>query len=261
MKLIDTHAHIAHGRLYQQVDSVLDRAAAAGVVATICAVGDLAESKTALGLARKYASQNVFWITGIHPHEAKDAPAETPRILGELYAKERCVGIGEIGLDYHYDFSPRPRQREVFATQLEVAKNLSAAIIIHTREAFDETMEILRSSGVDGSRVIFHSFTGGEDEVRTVLDFGAAVSFSGIVTFKSAADIQRAALLVPDDRILVETDCPYLSPEPMRKMKTNEPANVAHVAAFLANLRNTPPENFARGTTENAIRLFNLNLS
>jgi len=261
MKLIDTHCHLAHGRIYQQVDAVLNRASDAGVIATICAVGDLTESKTALGLARKHESQNVFWITGIHPHEAKDAPPETVRILGELYAKDRCVGIGEIGLDYHYDFSPREQQQKVFAEQLEFGKQVGATIVVHTREAFDDTMEILQTSGIDGSRVIFHSFTGGTDEVRSILDFGAAVSFSGIVTFKNASDIRQAALLVPDDRILIETDSPYLSPEPVRKMHPNEPANVAHVAEFLAKIRNTSPENFAQQTTDNAIRLFNLPLS
>ena len=260
MKLIDTHCHLTHGQLYQQVDAVLKRAGDAGVIAMICAVGDLTESKTALGIARKYESQNVFWLAGIHPHEAKDAPAETVRILGELYAKPRCVGIGEIGLDYHYDFSPRRQQQEVFAEQLDQARQLSATIVVHTREAFDDTMEILRESGVDGSKVIFHSFTGGPDEVRRILDLGAAVSFSGVVTFKNANDIRRAALLVPDDRILIETDSPYLAPEPVRKMRPNEPANVAHVAAFLAKIRNTSPENFAQQTADNAIRLFDLPL-
>ena len=261
MKLIDTHCHLAHGQLYQQADAILNRAGDAGVIATICAVGDLAESKTALGLARKYESQNVFWIAGIHPHEAKDAPPEAIGVLEQLYAKDRCVGIGEIGLDYHYDFSPREQQRKVFAEQLELGRRVGATIVVHTREAFGETMEILRESGVDGSKVIFHSFTGGPDEVREILDFGAAVSFSGIVTFKNASDLQQAALLVPDDRILIETDSPYLSPEPVRKTRPNEPANVAHVAAFLAKIRNTPAETFAQQTTENAIRIFNLPLS
>ena len=261
MKLIDTHAHLAHGRVYQQVDAVLNRAGKAGVIATICAVGNLAESKTALNLSREYESKNVFWMTGIHPHEAKDAPPETVRILEELYAKERCVGIGEIGLDYHYDFSPHEQQREVFIRQLELGKRLGATIVVHTREAFDETMEILRESGIDGSKVIFHSFTGGPDEVHRILDFGAAVSFSGIVTFKNASDIQQAALLVPNDRILIETDSPYLSPEPVRNTRPNEPANVAHIATFLAKIRNVSPEDFGRQTTDNAIRLFSLPLS
>ena len=260
MKLIDTHAHLAHGRVYQQVDAVLNRAGKAGVIATICAVGNLAESKTALNLSREYESQNVFRMTGIHPHEAKDAPSETVRVLGELYAKPRCVGIGEIGLDYHYDFSPRQQQQKVFTEQLELGKRLGATIVVHTREAFDETMQIFRESGVDGSKVIFHSFTGGSDEVRRILDFGAALSFSGIATFKNANDIREGALLVPDDRILIETDSPYLAPEPVRKMRPNEPANVAHVATFFAKIRNTSPEKFAQQTTDNAIRLFNLPL-
>lgn len=261
MKLIDTHAHLSHKQLCRQVDAVLGRAGDAGVIATICAVADITESKTALSLASKYESQNVFSLAGIHPHEAKDAPPEIADILSELYANDRCVGIGEVGLDYHYDFSPREQQQKVFAEQLETGKNLGATIVVHTREAFDDTMEILRASEVDGSRVIFHSFTSGPDEIRRILDFGAAVSFSGIVTFKNANDTRQGALLVPDDRILVETDSPYLSPEPVRKTRPNEPANVAHIAAFLAKIRNTSPENFARQTTDNAIRLFRIPLS
>ncbi|MCP4378705.1 MAG: TatD family hydrolase, partial [bacterium] len=136
------------------------------------------------------------------------------------------------------------------------ATRLGKVIMIHTREAFDETMEVIRDSGVDGSTLVFHSFTGGASEVRDVLDIGAMVSYSGIATFKTADDIRDGVLIVPDDRILVETDAPYLSPEPVRSAKVNQPAYVSHVAARLASLRRTDTEQFAEQTTANAKRFF-----
>lgn len=252
--LIDTHAHISHGRLRQQAEAVVARAQQAGVGAVICAAGDLHESKTALGLARQLSG--VFSTAGTHPHEAKDAPEGYLDSLENLLAQPECVALGEIGLDYHYDFSPREDQRRVFTEQLALDTRLGTPIVIHTREAFDDTMTILTQSGADGRCVVFHSFTGGPAEARRVLDFGATLSFSGIATFKTADEIRQAVLLTPADRILVETDSPYLSPEPMRKMKTNEPANVVHVARRLADLRGVPFDDFAEQTTQNALRLF-----
>ncbi|MCD4825261.1 MAG: TatD family hydrolase [Phycisphaerae bacterium] len=256
MNLIDTHCHLAHGKLYQNIPALLEEAAAANVSTIICAAADLHESKTALGLAQKYP--NIYSLAGVHPHEAQAADAEMIRQIGSIASHDRCVAIGEIGLDYHYDFSPREDQRRVFAEQLELARTMGAAVVIHAREAFDETMVILADSGIDERRVLFHSFTGSPAEAKRCLDIGAMLSFSGIATFNSAADIRSAAVLCPPDRILVETDAPYLSPEPVRKIKTNVPANVVHVAMRLAAERNTPVETFAKQTTENARKFFNL---
>jgi len=259
MKLIDTHCHLAHGRLRQRVDEVLARAADAGVVACISAAGDVAEAKASLGLADKHA--NVFFTAGVHPHDAKDVNDEALRQVEQLAGRDRCVATGEIGLDYHYDFSPREAQRAAFAVQLHIAKRIGKPIVVHTREALDDTLAIVAEADLGEQTVIFHSFTEGADSVRRVLDVGAAVSFSGIATFKKANDIRKAAKIVPDDRILIETDAPYLSPEPVRKMKTNEPANVQHVAACLADVRGLAADAFAEQTTANAVRLFGLDIS
>ena len=256
MKLVDTHCHLCHGRLRGQVADVLDRGREAGVVATVCAVGDVQESRAAAALAGEYP--DVFCMAGVHPHAAKEVGPHFLTQLEPLAAHDRNAAIGEIGLDYHYEYSPRADQQRVFAEQLDLAVQLDKLVVVHTREAFGDTMALLDAADVDGSRVVFHSWTGDAAEVRRVLDFGAAVSFSGIVTFQKADDIRQAAAVVPDERLLVETDGPFLSPEPVRKMKTNEPANVAHVAACLARVRGTDAEALARITTENATRLFGL---
>lgn len=254
--LIDTHCHLTHGKLTQQIPDVLDRAKAAGVTKCICAAATLHESRAAATIASQF--DNVWSTAGVHPHDAKAAGDDYLRIIEDLCERPRTVALGEIGLDYHYDFSPRDDQRRVFGEQLALAKRLAIPIVIHTREAFDDTMAVLDDSGVDGSLVAFHSFTGDASQVRRVLDIGSMVSFSGIVTFKKADDLREAAVLVDDDRIMVETDAPYLTPDPVRKMKTNEPANVAHVAACLARVRGASPAALAKLTTRNAIRFFSL---
>ncbi len=256
MQLIDTHCHLAHGRLLPDVGNVLSRARAAGVAAVICAAGDLAEGRANLGLAHR--EKDVFALAGVHPHEAKDAQGNYLSQIEELAADARNVGIGEIGLDYHYDFSPRPDQRRVFGEQLDLAGRLGKNVVIHTREAFEDTLSIIAQSGVEGRRIVFHSFTENAAAARRALDLGAMISFSGIVTFARSDELRQAALLVPADRMFVETDAPYLSPEPVRKMKTNEPANVLHVTAFLARLRGVATEEFAAQTTRNAREFFGL---
>ena len=256
MDLIDTHCHLCHGRLYQQVESVLARARQAGVGTLICAAADLHESRTALSLAR--SREGVYSLAGVHPHEAKAPGEDFIGAIERLAGDPKCLAVGEIGLDYHYDFSERPDQRRVFAEQLALARRIGAAVVLHVREAFADALSILAESGLAGARAVFHSFTGNAAQARAALDLGAMSSFSGIVTFKRAGDVQAAAELVPDDRIMIETDAPYLSPEPVRKMKTNEPANVAHVAEFLARLRNTTPEALAEQTAQNARAFFAL---
>ena len=242
----------------QQIPDVLDRARESGVDAVICAASDMHESKAALDLAQRF--EIGFCMAGVHPHEAKSTPSSYIQQIEQLLAEKKCVALGEIGLDYHYDFSPRDVQRRVFTEQLELAGRVEVPVVVHTREAFKDTMSILIDNGVEGSRVIFHSFTGGPAEAREVLDFGATLSFSGIATFKRTDDIRAAAVLAPDDRILIETDSPYLSPEPVRNMRTNEPANVAHVARSLAESRRVDLGTFAAQTTANAGRVFHLDI-
>ncbi len=259
MVLIDTHCHLTHSRLREQLQQVLDRARKAGVEVMICASADIAESSASLELAAEHVG--IYATCGVHPHEAAKAIEQGESFidaLRPLLAEPRCVALGEIGLDYHYDSSPRQQQRQAFEMQLGLASEISKPIVIHTREAFEDTLAIIASSGIDGRRFIFHSFTEGPAATQRVLEMGAAISFSGIVTFKNASDLQASARLVPGERLLVETDSPYLSPEPVRKMKTNEPANVAHVLRFLAHLRDQEPATLANQVLQNARRMFGL---
>lgn len=256
MNLIDTHCHLADRRLRRNIDQVIRDAASAGVNTMISATANIPDARIAADIASEHAE--VFCTAGVHPHHAAEQDEKYLADIERLAAHQRNVAIGEIGLDYHYDYSPRPRQQEVFAEQLALADRLGKVIVIHTREAFDDTMAIVRDSGVDGQALVFHSFTGGAGEVREILDIGAMVSFSGIVTFKTAEDIRTGALIVPDDRILVETDAPYLSPEPVRNVRVNQPAYVAHVAVRLASLRSVDAGQFAEQTTANAKRFFGL---
>jgi len=256
MNLIDTHCHLADRRLARNIDQIVAEAASAGVNAMISAAANLPDAKTAAEIASKHPE--VFCTAGVHPHHAEEQGEGYLNQIEKLSTSDRNVAIGEIGLDYHYDYSPRPRQQEVFAQQLALAERLGKAIVIHTREAFDDTMAIIRESGVDGSTLVFHSFTGGAGEVREILDIGAMVSYSGIATFKSADDIRAGALIVPEDRIFVETDSPYLSPVPVRNARVNQPAHAAHVAVCLAALRGVEPEQFAEQTTANAKRFFGM---
>ncbi len=256
MKLIDTHCHLTDDRLKPGLEGVLSRAGEAGGVAFICATAHIADSAEAAEIAGRH--KQVWCTAGVHPHDAKNVGKDYLERLKELAANSKNVAIGEIGLDYHYDFSPRDVQRRIFAEQLALAARLGKPVAVHTREAFDDTLAVISESGIAGGQILFHSFTGGPDEIRRVLNIGAFVSYSGIATFNSAADIRAGAALVPDDRVLIETDAPYLSPEPVRKMKINEPANVIHVAECLAVVRRTTPKTFAEQTTANAVRFFAL---
>ncbi len=256
MNLIDTHCHLADKRLGRNIDKVIDQARGAGVNTMISAAANLSDARIAADLASQHPE--VFCTAGVHPHHAAEHDKSYLGQIEQLAAGDRNVAIGEIGLDYHYDYSPRPRQQESFAEQIALADKLGKVIVIHTREAFDDTMTIIADSGVDGARFVFHSFTGGADEVRRILDIGAMVSYSGIATFKTADDIRGGAAIVPDDRIMVETDAPYLSPVPVRNVRPNQPAYVAHVAVCLAALRGVALEQFADQTTSNAKRFFGI---
>lgn len=256
MNLIDTHCHLSHRDLHGALDDVLARAAAAGVTRVICAAGDLRESAASLALARR--RPNLFALAGLHPHEAKDFSPETPAALEALLADPLVVALGEIGLDYFHDHSPRPVQREVFAAQLALARRAGKPVVVHSRDAFDDTLAVLRESGLAGSKILFHSFSEGPEQARRALDLGACLAFSGMVTFKGKDLLRASALLVPADRLLIETDSPYLSPEPLRGRFPNEPARVLHVATALASLRNQPIDLLASQTTAAASAFFSL---
>ncbi len=254
--VVDTHCHLTHGRLRAQLPAVLSRAERAGVTRMISATSGIADSAAAAALAETFAG--IYCTAGIHPHDAKDARCDYLDRLAELARHPKNVAVGEIGLDFFRDLSPRDLQRRIFAEQLALAGRLGKPVVIHTRDAFDDTMAVLAESGFDGRRVVFHCFPGSPAQAGRALDIGAAISFSGTVTYKRSVELRESAALVPDDRLLIETDAPYLSPEPVRKIKTNEPANVVHVAACLAGARRTTPERIAELTTANAVRFFGL---
>jgi TatD DNase family protein len=225
------------------------RAAHDAGVATMITVGcDRATSLAAIATAE--AHDGVWATVGLHPHEARDG-VDT---ITDLYDHPKIVAVGETGLDYYYDHSPRDAQRTAFAEQIALAHQLDLPLVIHTRDAWDDTFDVLAAEGVP-ERTVFHCFTGGPAEARRCLATGAAVSFSGIVTFKGAAEVQAAARIVPLDHLLVETDAPYLAPVPHRG-RTNQPAWVRAVAGFVADLRDVPIATIADVTSRNGATWF-----
>ena len=249
--LVDTHCHLD---MVEDLDGALERMRAGGVERAVTIGVDRASSEWAVRAAR---SHNQIWATvGLHPHDAKDQSDELLSYIEQLAASEdRVVGVGEAGLDYHYDNSPREQQREVFAKQVEIARRVGKALVIHSREAWDDTFAALADAP---ERVVFHCFSGGAGEARRALDLGAYLSFAGVVTFKNAEALREAAALAPLDRIVVETDSPFLTPAPHRG-KPNEPAYVSLVASAIAVVKGVSEDEVARATSENAARLFGWN--
>jgi TatD DNase family protein len=227
----DSHCHVP----YEGVDeSAVDEAVAAGVGRLVSVGTDARQSAAAIDVAGR--RPEVWATVGLHPHDAVDGVATIEGLVDPL--PPRVVAIGECGLDYHYDHSPRAQQRDAFALQVGLARRLGLALVIHTREAWDDTFAILAGEGAP-ERTVFHCFTGGPAEARRALDLGAWLSFSGIVTFRAAEDIRDAARLCPARRLLVETDSPYLAPVPHRG-KPNRPSLVPIVGACLAGARGEP---------------------
>ncbi len=240
MGWIDSHCHL------QGLDDpavVVERAVEAGVERMICVGTDLASSRQAVELAGQHPQA---WATvGLHPHEASRLAAEWAE-LEALVDADRVVGVGEAGFDFHYMHSPADAQEEAFRAQVRLAHASGRALVIHTREAWPETFALLEEEGVP-ERTVFHCFTGGPDEARRALDLGTWISFSGIVTFPNAHDVQAAAAVVPADRALIETDSPYLTPVPHRG-RPNEPAYVVHVGEGLAAATGRPLDEIEAAT-------------
>jgi TatD DNase family protein len=253
MFLVDTHVHLDHVRFAEDRSVVLDRAREAGVGLMVTVASELKSARAAVNLAD--AETSVFAAVGVHPHEAAGAGPGFLEELRRLAGRPRVVAVGETGLDYHYDFSPRPVQREVFAAQLDLAAELNLPVIVHSREAADDTYALLRESR--WSRAVMHCFGGDWETARLFLDLGCYISLAGVVTFKGAVALGEVARKVPDDRLLLETDAPYLAPVP-RRGRRNEPAYLGHTAAFVAELRGTTAERLAEITTANARTFFNL---
>jgi TatD DNase family protein len=252
VRLVDSHCHLDDEKFDADREQVIERALAAGVE-TMMAIGTgdgPPDLETAVRQADRYPF--IYATIGVHPHDASKATAETFARLRDLAAHPKVLAIGEIGLDYHYDFSPRDVQRSVFEHQLELAAQTGKPIVIHTREAWDDTMALLRQHWRGGG--IMHCFTGDAEQAREALDLGFHLSYGGVLTFPKAEGVRQAARITPEDRLLVETDCPYLAPVPHRG-KRNEPAFVLNTLRRLAEVRGAQPEVMADITTRNFERL------
>ncbi len=272
MILIDSHCHIDGEQFDEDRDEVVRRAREAGVVAMLnIGTGDPGtdDFRRAVAVAEKY--DHVYSAVGVHPHDAKLYDDAAEEHLLELAKSDKVIAWGEIGLDYYYDHSPRDVQRDVFRRQIRTARSLGLPIIIHSRDADDETVEILTEecseiadsgkliseSGFPGG--IMHCFGGTPAMAEDLMKIGFMISFAGNVTFKKAENLRESARVVPADRRLIAADCPFLTPVPFRG-KRNEPSFVAHTARFLAELHGVDVETFADATTNNFLRFFNLEL-
>ena len=251
--LFDTHCHLDDPKFDEDRDALMQNLPGEGIYACLSCGCDLAYSRASAALARKYSF--VYAAAGIHPHEAaKVHPGDLDALIA-LFADPRVVALGEIGLDYYYDFAPRKVQRDLLAEQLNLAYNMKKPVVLHVREAQGEMISLLEERRGKLPGGVLHSYSGSAESARQYLEMGFYISFSGAVTFKNAEKVRRAALAVPLDRILIETDSPYLSPVPHRG-KRNTPALVRHVCDKLAELFEMVPEDMARITRDNALRLF-----
>lgn len=231
--MIDSHCHLTYDPLSRQLGDVLVRAAAAGVDRMVTIGTSLPDCLKAIELARSHA--NIRCAVGIHPHHSAEASDGEVALLAEIQSDATVLALGEMGLDYHYDFSPRPRQRDIFVGQLELARKVGKPIVIHCREAIDDCLAILKD--YSGIPAVFHCFTGFWHEARRILDRGYLLGFTGIVTYKNSGELRDIVRNTPMDRMLLETDSPYLAPEPERRRKFNEPALMKHTAAAIAGIK------------------------
>lgn len=250
--MIDSHCHLTYTPLASQLADVLTRADNNGITEMMTIGTSLPDCQLALNLAQ--SNSNVYCSLGIHPHHAAESPDDHLTQLAALAANPLVRAVGEIGLDYHYDFSPRDRQRTVFLRQLEIAKLQNKPIVLHSREAIDDTLAILKDFPTLTG--VFHCFTGLQNEARRILDAGFSIGITGVVTYKKSDDLRVTAAFIPDDRLLIETDAPYLSPEPVRKYKNCEPSFLLHTANHIAMVRKTTLPHIDNITTANFHKLF-----
>lgn len=255
--LIDSHCHLTDRQFDEDREATMTRARAAGVerFIVIGANGDFSHNEKALALADE--CEDVFAVIGVHPHDAKDISDETYEQLRKLAQHPKVVGLGETGLDFYYDNSPREAQRRHFRNFIRLARELDLPLSMHVRDAYEEAALTLQEEGEGRIRGVMHCFTGNAEEAARLLDLGLAISFSGIVTFKSASDLRTVVSTIPLDRLLVETDCPLLAPVPYRG-KRNEPAYVVQVAKIVAEVKGVSFEEIAGWTCRNTETLFAL---
>ena len=257
MPLADSHCHLADSRLRDEVEDVIERARMADVATliTVGAIGPIESDRLTVEIAERH--RDVYAVVGVHPHNATECSSLRIAELRELAGSPKVAAIGESGLDFHYMHSPREAQESALRSHLALAAELGKPIVIHCRDAEERLVEIIRESSMPGRGGVIHCFTGGPSEAREFLALGFHISFSGIVTFRNASRVREAAALVPDDRVMIETDSPHLAPEPYRG-KRNEPAYVVRTLEVLARVRDVPAEVLAAQTSENVHRLFGL---
>ncbi len=256
MQLIDSHAHLTSDTLSSHVEDVMQRAHDAGVSKVITIGCDAADSESCVRLAS--GRSDVYCSVGVHPHEAAKVADEDWDRLAVLTSESCVVAIGELGLDYHYDFSDPTSQQRVLDQQLTWAATLDYPLVVHCREAYDDVEAALINHHFKDRPVVFHCFTGTEAEAHRIAANGWRISFTGIVTFKGSTELQSIARAYPFEHLMLETDAPYLSPTPVRHVRPNEPAHVIHTARFLAELRSVPFDKLAAQTTSNTAAFFAL---
>jgi TatD DNase family protein len=255
--LIDSHAHIQGKEYAGETEAVIARAREAGVekIVVVGGAGDMSSNTEAIALAESHP--NIYATLGMHPHDAKDVADEDLEDLGKLTSHPKVVAVGESGLDYYYNHSPRDVQRRVFIQFIHMARETGLPIVVHERDAAQDAAELLRSEGAGKLRGVIHCFTGNYESACAYLELGFYLSFTGIITFKNAEPLRDVVRKVPLDRIFVETDSPYLTPVPHRG-KRNEPAYVRFVAETIARIKDISLEEVAETTTRNVQNLFNI---
>lgn len=253
--LVDTHCHLDMDAFDPDREAVLDRAASCGVGRMVTVGTDGASSLKALDLALRHTSRGVFATVGVHPHEASSVAEGLPGALRDLARHDRVVAVGETGLDFFYDHSPREVQKKVLAFHVSWALEVRKPLVVHVRDAFDEALDILKSEGAAGSGGVFHCFSGTWEQAVAALDLGFYLSFAGPVTFSKGEALRDVASRIPRDRLLCETDAPYLAPRPFRG-KRNEPAHVARIYDRLAEVRREARVELEAAIYRNAEALF-----
>ncbi|MCE5200624.1 MAG: TatD family hydrolase [Armatimonadota bacterium] len=252
MYLIDTHAHLNDEQFAQDLDNVVARAVDTGVERIVVCGYDVPSSEQAVKIASRF--NGVFATVGVHPHDAKNYDEQAHQRLVELSREDKVLAIGEIGLDFHYDLSPREDQFKVFDAQISLAWELGLPIVVHSRESNPEVMQVLSRHAGNIRGCVIHCFSGDEGLAREVLDAGFYIGIDGPITYKASQKLRRVVAMCPLDRLLIETDCPYLTPVPYRG-KRNEPAYVKFIAEEIARIKEITIEELAEATSNNA-RIF-----
>jgi TatD DNase family protein len=253
--IFDSHAHYDSEDFDPDREKLIDSFASQGVVAVLNASSDIPSSRASMALTERYP---FFWCgVGVHPHEAAEVDGDYIDQIEQMCAQPKVVAIGEIGLDYHYDFSPRPIQRRVFERQMKLAQQLGKPVIIHSREATEDTLEILQKfPSVTG---VVHCFSGSAETAEVLLKLGYYIGFTGVVTFNNAKKVARAAQVVPLDRLLLETDCPYMAPVPLRGKRCESPM-IVYTAEKLAQIKGVDAQQLVDAARENTCQLFGISL-